>query len=311
MQMMTRHHLTWNEKTLGQLFCDQRAEAVLKMLQRECRDHKVDIRTGVRVEGVSASPDGGFDVSLGKKSMHADAVVIACGGLSLPKIGATSLGFKVADSFGLTVVPPRAGLVPFVFTEACRALWSPLAGLSTPATVSCGGVSFSEAVLFTHKGLSGPAILQASSYWQNGEPVVIDLLPGIDAGEMLINAKLKTPKLAVKSVLAKHFPKRLAERLCQVLKAEGTLITLSDKALKQVGEGINRWTIVPQSTEGYRTAEVTVGGVDTAELSSKTMETKRVPGLYFIGEVVDVTGWLGGYNFQWSWASGSAAGEAV
>ena len=312
--MVERHGIPFHEKTLGQLFCDNSSRDIIKMLVAECDGAGVGFQMETRVSnihqiesGFSLRIHGDFDT----KTLQCSSVVIATGGKSIPKIGATDFGLGIARQFGLNVVIPRPGLVPFVFSEEFRARYAALSGLSVRATVRCGGVSFTEALLFTHRGLSGPAILQASSYWRTGDTVSIDLSPETDVFEFLTRLKKEQPKQSVQNTLVGLLPRRLALCIVEGEHADSRLADTPDKVLRTLADTIHDWKVTPLDTEGYRTAEVTVGGVDTAHLSSKTMECREIPGLYFIGEVVDVTGHLGGYNFQWAWASGHASGSSV
>lgn len=302
--LVERHGIAYHEKTLGQLFCDGSSQQIIDMLLKECADAGVQIRLQTSVEKLEA----GYALTLSDGSnVQAESVVIATGGPSIPKMGASAWGYKVAEQFGLKMVPPRAALVPFTLQTPL----TELAGVSLPVRASCNGTHFDEAMLFTHRGLSGPAILQISSYWQSGDVLHLNLLPNQDALAVLKHAREEHSKQDVQTVLAGWLPKKLAQYLCAQWNLSGRMAEQGNKALEKLATQLQDWQIIPSGTEGYRTAEVTIGGVDTDELSSKTMEAKHVAGLYFIGEVVDVTGWLGGYNFQWAWASGVAAGEAV
>ena len=296
-RLVERHGIPYHEKTLGQLFCDRSARDILDMLLSECESAGAAIETGCRVRAVAKN--GGFAVTAEGASFRCASLVIATGGLSIPKAGATAFGYEVARQFGLRIVECRPALVPLTFSRADMERFGDLAGVSTE--VIAGG--FREKMLFTHRGLSGPAILQASSYWRTGEAVEIDLLPGVDAA-----GELKERR-ALRPVLGAHLPKRLADRWSELLGESARGVALSDRAIEQIDEALHRWAFQPAGTEGFEKAEVTAGGVDTDEISSKTFEVKRVPGLYIIGEVLDVTGQLGGFNFQWAWASGFAAGQ--
>ena len=306
--LVEHHGIAWHEKTLGQLFCDGSATQIIDMLRAECDAGGVSGRIGCRIDRIEAGSPG-YRVVTADGVFTAGALVIATGGLSIPKIGATPFGYRVAEQFGIGVIPPRAGLVPLTFDAAELARYGDLSGLSVDAVVSAGAGRFRENVLFTHRGLSGPAILQASSYWLPGEPISIDLLPNCDTGELLSGADNRDRLPA--AVLAGHLPKRLAQQWCEVHDATQPLKRMSDPARNLLSARLHDWRVRPSGSEGYRKAEVTLGGVDTAALSSKTMGVRAVPGLYFIGEVVDVTGHLGGFNFQWAWASGHATGEAL
>ncbi len=306
--LVERHGIAWHEKKLGQLFCDGSAKQIIALLQSECDAGGVTWRTGCAIERIDACSPG-YRVTTTQGVFTVPTLVIATGGLSIPKIGATPFGYRVAEQFGLGVVPPRPGLVPLTFDAAELARYGDLSGLSTDAIVSAGDGRFRENVLFTHRGLSGPAILQASSYWLPGEPLHIDLLPDIDAVELLSSAGYRDNAPA--TALADHLPKRLAQQWCAAHDAMQPLKRMSETAVRGLAGRLKDWQVRPSGSEGYRKAEVTLGGVDTTLLSSKTMAASKVPGLYFIGEVVDVTGHLGGFNFQWAWASGHAAGEAL
>jgi hypothetical protein len=299
--------ISWHEKTLGQLFCDGPATQVVNLLVRDMERSGVTLWLDCALGDVRR--DGtGFVVETARGQQTARAVVVATGGKSIPKMGATGHGYRVAESFGLPVVETRPALVPLTFAEQELAWMRPLAGVSLPGRVSCGRTGFDEALLFTHRGLSGPAVLQVSSYWREGEAIHVDLLPGRDLAADLRAAR---GRVALRTVLGRWLPERLARHLEEAAAVSGTMAELSAATLDRVAAGIRDWRLVPVGSEGYRTAEVTLGGVDTRALDGRTMEAKGVPGLHFIGEVVDVTGWLGGYNFQWAWSSGWAAGQAV
>ena len=310
--LVEKHGIPYHEKTAGQLFCDNSSKDIVAMLQRECDDANVRIETNCSIEKVEV--DETFAVTTERSEFTATRLVIATGGLSIPKMGATGFGYGIARQFGLNVFDTRAGLVPFTFTGAVQEMATRLSGVSTGASVSTGGASFSEDILFTHRGLSGPAILQASSYWRPGEDIEIDLLPGSDANEILLAARASQPRSQLRTVLSSHLPRALVLELQDLFwddYAEVPLGEIGNDSLSDIAANLQRWRLKPAATEGYRTAEVTLGGVDTSELSSQTMEARKQPGLYFIGEVVDVTGHLGGFNFQWAWSSGHAAGMAV
>lgn len=299
--------IAWHEKTLGQLFCDNSAKEIIAMLVADLAAAGVAMWLETAVQDVSHS-DQGFHMTTSRGRVLAQSLVVASGGKSIPKMGASGFGYDLARQFGLSVVETRAGLVPFTFGPDILSETKALAGLSVPARVSAGGVAFEEGLLFTHRGLSGPSILQASSYWRPGADILVNLLPGGAAFDLLKSgAGAKTPVTLLSEVL----PKRLAAFLCQSCPSGVKRGDMSDAALKNLAERIEAWRILPAGTEGYRTAEVTLGGVSTADLDAKTMRARAVPGLYFIGEVVDVTGWLGGYNFQWAWSSGWAAGQVA
>jgi predicted Rossmann fold flavoprotein len=308
--MVERHGIKWHEKTLGQLFCDESAQQIIDMLTSECRDAGVILDTGTAVLGITHT-DSLYHIRTSTHEYTAASLVIATGGLSIPKIGATSFGYDVARQFGLSVIPTRPALVPLTFSadllEFCRAL----SGLSVDAIVTCGKTQFAEGLLFTHRGLSGPSILQISSYWDEGQSIEINLAPQSDALAFLKDKRTSAAKTEIHNILAEILPRRLAEGLCARDGLSGRIADLPNAALEKLSNSVNRWQIKPSGTEGYRTAEVTLGGVDTNALSSKTMEARTQPGLYFIGEVVDVTGHLGGFNFQWAWSSGYVAGQYV
>lgn len=308
--MVDRHRIPWHEKTLGQLFCDDSAQDIIAMLLRELESAGGKLQLETNVTSIEKTGDR-FHLATSGGPMSAQSLVIATGGPSIPKMGATGFGYDVARRFGLKIVPPRAGLVPLTFSDANKDLCQRLAGVSVDALVTFGKTQFREGLLFTHRGLSGPSILQISSYWQEGKPLTIDLNPATDAFEVLRQARTQSPRQDLKTALAQVLPSRVAEEFSKEFGLTGRLADQSDKKLRHAADHVNRWQVLPAGTEGYRTAEVALGGVDTDELSSKTLESKSVPGLYFIGEVVDVTGHLGGFNFQWAWSSGWAAGQAV
>ncbi|MDZ4381536.1 MAG: NAD(P)/FAD-dependent oxidoreductase, partial [Parvibaculum sp.] len=300
--MVEAHGIAWHEKTLGQLFCDGSSLEIIGMLLDECGKAGVTITLETEVKSVSKG-EGGFTVETSRGRFEAASLVVATGGKSIPKMGATGFGYDLAKQFGLGVIPPRPALVPFTFGPELRGQLEGLSGVSVDATVACGKTRFAEALLFTHRGLSGPAILQISSYWKEGDEIVVNLCPGHDVFAEFRQARTAQPKQDVVTALSRLLPKSLAERLCGMAGVEGRLADLSDKRLRALADSVNAWRVKPQGTEGFRTAEVTAGGVDTRFLSSKTMEARDHPGLYFIGEVLDVTGHLGGFNFQWAWAS--------
>lgn len=309
--MMDQAEIGWHEKTLGQLFCDEKAPAVVNMLLEHARAHGVEIFPHTEVEKVSRTTS--FDMRTQQGNFHAASLVIATGGPSIPKMGSTDFGLRIASQFGLKNIPFRPALVPFTFEQTTiDALFKDISGLATEAIVSCNQQSFRENILFTHRGLSGPAILQISSYWRKGDTIKVNLLPDLDAETWLLQCKEEMPRKQLGTLLATHLPKRLVEKLIHNLQWPDTAVDqISDKSLRKIAATLNQWTLQPSGTEGMRTAEVCIGGVDTDELSSKTMESKTVSGLYFIGETVDVTGHLGGFNFQWAWASGWCAGQFV
>lgn len=310
--LVTRHGIAWHEKTLGQLFCDDSAQQVVDLLLKECEDGQVTLRLRSEVISVSRD-DSGYTLQLNGAEVQAEKLVIASGGLSMPGLGASPFGYKIAEQFGLKVFPTRAGLVPFTLHKPLLEQLQTLSGVSVPSVLTAeDGTVFKEALLFTHRGLSGPAVLQLSSYWLPGEFVTINLSPGQDIDALINDERQSHPNQSLKNTLAKLLPKRLAECL-QLLGTvpECTLKQLNSRQQAELAAALHQWRVQPNGTEGYRTAEVTLGGVDTTQLSSKTMEARDVPGLYFIGEVVDVTGWLGGYNFQWAWSSAWACAQAL
>lgn len=303
--LLNKHKIAFHEKKLGQLFCDKSSQAIIGLLKQECDRCRVEIVLGARVLNVAKK--GLFCLVTSRGEFRSQSLVLATGGLSAPALGATDFGYNAARTFGIKVHNCRPGLVPLTFSKKDLSIFKNLSGMSLAATVSLERMSFHENILFTHKGLSGPAILQASSYWRAGKPIRIDLVPGIDIFTILKNHQGK--KIALKNLLMDFLPARLAETLCAHIFKNKPLNQYSLKELREIAHLLGDWKIIPKGTEGYARAEVTVGGIDTSELSSKTMEVKKVPGLYFVGEVVDVTGHLGGYNFQWAWSSGFAAGQ--
>lgn len=308
--LVERYGIAWHEKTRGQLFCDGSSRQIVDMLLEECRRAHARLRLGVRVSAVSKGEDG-FAVVTDQGEFRCRSLVVATGGPSIPKMGSSGFGYRIAEQFGLKIVPPRAALVPLTSDAALLAQFGDLAGVSVEAIVSCGKISFDEALLFTHRGLSGPAILQISSYWREGQDIVIDMAPGIDVLAALKRLRGEHPRQEMATALAGLIPKRLARAIADAIGGPERIADFSDALLAKVAAAVKQWRVRPNGTEGYRTAEVTLGGVDTSELSSKTFESRSVPGLYFIGEVVDVTGQLGGFNFQWAWSSGYAAGRHV
>ena len=313
--LVKRHRIAYHEKHKGQLFCDQSSEQIIEMLKAECGQGGVAWRMRCKVEALGREGQA-FRIDTDGGVLLANSVVIATGGLSIPKIGATDFAYRVARQFGLKLIEPRPGLVPLTFGDAAWKPFAPLAGIALEVDIETGEkkarAHFREDLLFTHRGLSGPAVLQISSFWQPGAALTLDLAPGTDIAAMLVEGKASIRK-NLGNVLSQWLPSRLAEGLLGVsgFRADARLADLPDKQLRKLGEAVNRWVITPDGSEGYRKAEVTCGGVDTRELSQQTMMARQVPGLHFIGEAVDVTGWLGGYNFQWAWASGTAAGLAV
>ncbi|MEB8566728.1 BaiN/RdsA family NAD(P)/FAD-dependent oxidoreductase [Cronobacter sakazakii] len=310
--LVGKHGIAWHEKTLGQLFCDDSAEQIVTMLMAECDKGGVTVRLRSEVLAI-ARDDSGYTLTLNGGTVTTPKLVIASGGLSMPGLGATPFGYKVAEQFGLKVLPTRAGLVPFTLHKPLLEQIQTLSGVSVPAVATAdNGTVFRESILFTHRGLSGPAILQISSYWQPGEWVTVNLLPDTDAAAFIDEQRAAHPNQSLKNTLAMLLPKRLVECLQSLGQIpDVTLKQLNSRQQQELLETLHGWRVQPNGTEGYRTAEVTLGGVDTHELSSRTMEARNVPGLYFIGEVVDVTGWLGGYNFQWAWSSAWACAQAL
>ncbi|TGP88944.1 MULTISPECIES: NAD(P)/FAD-dependent oxidoreductase [unclassified Mesorhizobium] len=307
--LVERYGIAYHEKTLGQLFCDGSARQIIDMLVSEMQGRGAELVLSTSVETVSKTEEG-FELRLSTGSVSCRSLVVACGGKSIPKMGATGFGYELADRFGLAVVETRPALVPLTFDAKTLERLSPLAGNAVDAEIACGRARFSEAMLFTHRGVSGPSILQISSYWREGDEIRIAMLPGTDVAELVRVAKRGNGRQAVQTVLANHLPKRLAQAIAERTGLDGNLADLSEAQIKTIEAAVNDWRIKPAGSEGYRTAEVTLGGVDTNGLDQKTMRAKSIPGLFFIGEVVDVTGWLGGYNFQWAWSSGWAAGQA-
>jgi predicted Rossmann fold flavoprotein len=305
--LVDRYGIAWHEKTLGQLFCDGSSKQVVAMLLDECAAGAVDTAFGQAA--VVEHRDGSFHVSLGTDTAEARSLVLASGGLSIPKLGATSFAYDVARRFGLKIVEPRPALVPLTLSGE-QALFKTLSGVSSDVVARAGKGSFREAALFTHRGLSGPAILQVSSYWRHGGTVTVDFLPDLPAG-WLRSAKRQDPRITLRTLLRRSLPDRLAETLSDQLGLRGDLGNIADRSLDAAERRLSDWQFTPNGSEGFAKAEVTIGGISTADLSSQTMESKRVPGLFAIGEAVDVTGWLGGYNFQWAWASAYAAAQAL
>lgn len=308
--LVERHRIAYHEKTLGQLFCDGSARQIIDMLVSEMQGRGVELALSTSVEDVRKTVEG-FALTLSTGLVTCQSLVVACGGKSIPKMGATGFGYELAERFGLAVVETRPALVPLTFDANTLERLAPLAGNAVDAEVACGKTRFSEAMLFTHRGVSGPSILQISSYWREGDEIRIAMLPGVDVADLIRVAKRSNGRQAVQTVLANHLPKRLAQSIAERTGIDGNLADLSDGQIKTIAAAVNNWRIKPAGSEGYRTAEVTLGGVDTNGLDQKTMQAKSVPGLFFIGEVVDVTGWLGGYNFQWAWSSGWVAGQAA
>lgn len=308
-EMVDRHKIAWHEKTLGQLFCDGSAQQIVDMLMAECAEGNVELRTECHVSSIQQVGNE-FLLETTNGTFHSSALVVATGGPSIPKMGATGFAYEIARQFKHKVVEPRPALVPLTLSKD-EALFTELSGVATDTVTHNQRASFHEAALFTHKGLSGPAILQISSYWKPGETIAVNFLPDLPDG-WLLNAKKTSPKSKLKTALANHLPERLADTLSSRLdQSARNLADIKDEELLMFQSELRNWTFKPNGTEGFAKAEVTIGGVSTNDMSSKTMESKKVPGLYFIGECVDVTGWLGGYNFQWAWSSGYAAGNAL
>jgi len=310
-ELVERHGIEYHERDHGQLFCNDSAKDIVTMLITECEWAGVKVKLRTEILSVSKT-EAGFNLSTSNGDLSCESLVIATGGLSMPKLGATPYGYKLAEQFGLTVLPTSAGLVPFTWHADQKVRFEPLSGIAVPTTITAqDGTQFSEALLFTHRGLSGPAVLQISNYWQPGEAISINLLPGESALEKIELALKHHPKQSLRNTLSHWLPKRLVETLFDETQLDKVLNQLGHGEREKLANELNHWSIIMNGTEGYRTAEVTLGGIDTNELSSKTMQANKVAGLYFIGEVMDVSGWLGGFNFQWAWSSGVAAGLAV
>ncbi|MAI61149.1 MAG: aminoacetone oxidase family FAD-binding enzyme [Micavibrio sp. TMED27] len=312
-KMVEDHNIAYHEKTLGQLFCDESAQEIIDMLRQRCIDGGVDIKMETSVESINRMNDQSFLLQTSAGDIFCDSLVIASGGLSIPKIGATKFGYSIAEQFKIPMVAPRPGLVPLTFSKELLDDTKEFSGISLEASVSTHDkkISFREGMLFTHKGLSGPSILQISSYWREGEEIILNLLPDHNIEKLLKSFKGSSPKRDIKAVLSDFIPARIADYICERCCASGKMAEISHKRIEQIAQHIHNWRIKPNGSEGYKKAEVTIGGVDTNALSSKTMEARDHKGLYFIGEVVDVTGHLGGYNFQWAWSSGYAAAMAI
>ena len=306
--LIKKHNIKFHEKKLGQLFCDESAQQIIDMLLLECKIANIVLKKDTIIENVDKQEDKYF-ISLNSEKYFCESLIIATGGLSIPKIGASKFGYDIAQKFNLKVVETQPALVPLTFSEKILAICKELTGLSVEAVVSFKNNFFEEGMLFTHRGLSGPSILQISSYWKLGGDIKINLSPKLDIIKFLVDRKKSHPKQDINVIISEILPKRLAYIICNQNKVNGNICELSNKALNQLSNSINAWAINPTGSEGYRTAEVTLGGIDTDEISSKTMMSKKHPGLFFIGEVVDVTGHLGGYNFQWAWSSGYVAGK--
>jgi predicted Rossmann fold flavoprotein len=307
-KLIKKHNIKFHEKKLGQLFCDESAQQIIDMLLLECKMANVTLKKEIIVTDIDKKYDQ-YIISVGVDQYFCDSLIVATGGLSVPKIGASKFGYEIAKKFNLNIIEPLPALVPLTFSEKLLSICNELSGLSLEALISFNKVFFEEGMLFTHRGLSGPSILQISSYWKLGSNIKVNLSPKIDIFELLVGRKKSTPKQDIIIIISEVLPKRLAYIVCKENNANGNICELSNKMLNQLSSSINNWIITPIGSEGYRTAEVTLGGVDTNEISSKTMMSLKNPGLFFIGEVVDVTGHLGGYNFQWAWSSGFVAGQ--
>jgi predicted Rossmann fold flavoprotein len=306
--MVDAHGIAWHEKELGQLFCDESSKQIVAMLLEECARAGVVVLVSCSVDSVEAMAGGGYRVRTSQGPLTAPSLVVATGGLSIPSMGATGFGYELARQFGHEVLPTRAGLVPLTLSGKHQEHYADLAGVAFPVSARCGKARFDNALLVTHRGLSGPSILQISSYWEPGRELRLDLLPDRDAETWLLERQAAKPAAELKTVLGEAFPQRFAQRLCEAWFTNKPMRQYTHRELPDIARQLADWPIVASGTEGYRTAEVTLGGVDTRGVSSSTMESKQAPGLFFVGEVLDVTGWLGGYNFQWAWASGHAAG---
>ena len=311
--LVAQHNIAYHEKTLGQLFCDNSAKDIIDMLLDECKKAGVVIQNRCAFLSVNARQNQrGFAVVSEKSQYLCQSFVVATGGLSMPKLGASPIGYKIAEQFGIPIIRTSAALVPFTLHEHDKAVFAPLSGISIDASAYCNNMSFDENILFTHRGMSGPAVLQISSYWQAGQTVEFNLAPHLSLSNELENIRSQTPNISLNTALSKHFPKRFLQSFLPYLHVENKVLKqLNQKEINHIEQAFSSWSLLPNGTEGYRTAEVTLGGVDTDYLSSKTMECKIQEGLFFIGEVLDVTGWLGGYNFQWAWSSGWVAGQVV
>jgi|TARA_B100000780_G_scaffold216587_1_gene155936 predicted Rossmann fold flavoprotein len=306
--LIKKHNIKFHEKKLGQLFCDESAQQVIDMLLTECEMANVIVKNETIITNVGKIDDQYF-INVGTNKYFSESLIIATGGLSIPKIGASDFGYEIAKKFNLNIIETLPALVPLTFNEKILAMCKELSGLSVEAIISFNKIFFEEGMLFTHRGLSGPSILQISSYWKLGENIKINLSPKLDVFKRLVGEKKSNPKQDINNIITEMLPKRLAYMICKENNISGNISELSNKLLKQLSNSINTWTINPTGSEGYRTAEVTLGGVDTTEISSKTMMSLKNPGLFFTGEVLDVTGHLGGYNFQWAWSSGFVAGQ--
>ncbi len=311
-ELVERHGIEYHQRDHGQLFCNDSAKEIVSMLLTECEWAGAEVQLRTDILAITKQDDGLFRLETSKGEYCCESLVVATGGLSMPKLGASPFGYQIAEQFGLKVLPTHAGLVPFTWHSEQKQKFEPLSGIAVPSTITAkDGTQFSEALLFTHRGLSGPAILQISNYWQPGESLSINLLPQLDAAQALSEAQEQHPKQSLRNTLSQWLPKRLVEVLFDEALLNMALNQLVHAQRDQIVDNLHNWQLLMNGTEGYRTAEVTLGGVDTNELSSKDMQSKKVPGLYFAGEVMDVSGWLGGFNFQWAWASGVAVGQAV
>ncbi|MDF1647042.1 MAG: NAD(P)/FAD-dependent oxidoreductase [Legionellaceae bacterium] len=310
-ELVKKHKIAFYEKTLGQLFCVNKSKDIVNMLLAECEAADVSIQLNTEIKRIKKQPNAYFEITTQNSTYHCQSLVIATGGLSIPTLGASPFAYHVAEQFGIHVYPTRAGLVPFTLNPADKQKLAPLSGIAADCVAQNQKIQFKEAMLFTHRGLSGPALLQLSSYWTPGELITLNLLPEHDLLNLLLTARLETPKKQINSVLSSLLPKRLVDVFIPDHLAEKKLADCSNQTLETLTALIQSWSVKPDGTEGYRTAEVTLGGIDCNAISSKTMEAQHVPGLYFIGEALDITGLLGGYNFQWAWSSGFAAGQVV
>lgn len=307
------HHVPYHERKHGQLFCDNKAKDILNLLLDECASVGVEISTKCEVESVHQNSNA-YELNTNQGTLSTPSLVIATGGLSIPSMGTTPFGYSIAEQFEIPVLPLRASLVPYTFSGELKEMFARLSGNAIDASISFGNTRFDEALLFTHRGLSGPVVLQISNYWEPGQPIEVDLMPDVSAGDLFLQAKAENPKVLLRKLLIQHLPRNLVlelEALWWADEKNRPTGEISNARLSEIANKLNHWEIVPAGTEGYKTAEVTLGGVHTDSLSSRTMESKTHPGLYFVGEVVDVTGHLGGFNFQWAWSSGFACGQAL